>query len=423
MIRQLSTAILAVILAAPLLAQEAAPARFFIEKIEVRNARRVSSDVVIAESRLREGQEYTETDLRDAAARLSRLPFLLSAEFSLERGSERGRHVLVISINETKPFFYRLDIRPIFTDETATHVTETDSISASESEAFLGFRWFVGRRGAVHVGLQYQQDHRSYTEDYGAWAIGYTQYDIFGTRAFATLNLKRTHGSGSSITPQVVVGIPLSANQTVTLAYNDVQIEGEWRELMEERIRDDESQRVGSVTWSYNTTNHPYLPTDGMRLAVTPLMAWRDVAYFVVDYDPKGGIIFVGTRILHRRTVGLDVSAARFWEITDRSSFSAGADAGIAQSDDDVAPVSRKDYNSRYAIVQAGYSYSLWDRARRRTGDSRVEVNLRAAARTTERNPDDFALYRPDPQVIQLSAAWARRSSWGTLRLGAGYAW
>lgn len=422
MIRPLSTAILAVILAAPLLAQEAAPARFFIEKIEVRNARRVSSDVVIAESRLREGQEYTETDLRDAAARLSRLPFLLSAEFSLERGSERGRHVLVIAISETKPFFYRLDLRPIFTSDPLTGFTETDSISASDSEAFLGFRWFVGRRGAVHVGLQYQDDDREYTTDYGAWAVGYTQYDLFGTRAFVTLNLKRTHGGGS-ITPQVVVGIPLSANQTVTLAYNDVEIEGEWRELMGERIRDDESQRVGSVTWSYNTTNHPYLPTDGMRLAVTPIVAWRDDAYFVVDYSPDGQVIFVGSRILHRRTFGLDASADSYWEMTDRTSLSAGADVGIAESDDEITPFSDETYSSRYAILRAGYSYSLWDRARRRNGDSRLEVNVRAAARSTERDPESFALYAPDQDVVQVSASWARRSSWGTLRLGAGYAW
>ena len=88
--------------AAPLFAQDGATTpNFFIEKIEVR------------ETRLREGEEYSEAELRDASARLMRLPFLLSAEFSLEKGSERGRYVLVVTINETKPFFYALDLRPI----------------------------------------------------------------------------------------------------------------------------------------------------------------------------------------------------------------------------------------------------------------------------------------------------------------------
>ncbi|MFP5248118.1 MAG: POTRA domain-containing protein, partial [Thermoanaerobaculia bacterium] len=413
MTRTLPIALIAVLIAVPLLAQDAAPARFFIERIEVRNAKRVSTDVVVAESRLNEGQEYSETDLSDAAARLSRLPFLLSADFSLEKGSERGRHVLVITINETKPFFYRLDIRPIF-DNSFIGVRETDSISASDSEAFLGFRWFVGRRGAIHIGLQYEDDRRTYTEDYGAWAIGYTQYDLFGTNAFATVNLKRTHG-GSGITPQVVIGVPLSANQTVTVGYNDVQIEGEWFEVMGQRLRDDESQRVGSLTWSYNTTNHPFLPTDGTLLSVTPIVAWRDDAYFQYIYDDNGQLTSVHAVILHRRSYGLDASAARYWEVTDRTSLSAGIDAGVAQIDDAAAPVDNS-YDATYVIGRAGYSYSLWDRSRRRNGDSRLEVNLLAAKREDDPRSDHYYLYDFDREVVQLSASWVRRSSWGTVR-------
>src|SRR6185436_10640572 len=97
--------------ALPLAAEEP---RFFIERIEVRNARRVTPDVVIAESRLRAGHEYSEAELRDASTRLERLPFLLSVDFALEKGSERGHHVLVLTINETKPFFFFLDARPFF---------------------------------------------------------------------------------------------------------------------------------------------------------------------------------------------------------------------------------------------------------------------------------------------------------------------
>src|SRR5688572_2495909 len=79
----ITRAFLVLILAVPLFAQEAATTpNFFIETIEVREARRVSPHVVVAESRLREGQEYSEAELRDASARLMRLPFLLSAEFS-----------------------------------------------------------------------------------------------------------------------------------------------------------------------------------------------------------------------------------------------------------------------------------------------------------------------------------------------------
>jgi hypothetical protein len=133
--------------AIPLFGQEAMPPRFFIEKIEVREANRVSPEVVIAESRLREGEDYSESDLRDASARLTRLPFLLSAEFSLEKGSERGRYVLVVTINETKPFFYAFDLRPIFATDNSIEPDYSDRIGVADSAATLGMRWFVGRRG------------------------------------------------------------------------------------------------------------------------------------------------------------------------------------------------------------------------------------------------------------------------------------
>src|SRR5690349_10294787 len=139
--------------AAPLAAQDAVPPRFFIERIEVREARRVSKDVVIAESRLREGQEYSEADLRDASARLGRLPFLLSAEFALEKGAERGRYVLVITINETKPFFFALDGRTFLTRDNHVEPDYNDRIGSDDHFATLGFRWFVGRRGALHTAL------------------------------------------------------------------------------------------------------------------------------------------------------------------------------------------------------------------------------------------------------------------------------
>jgi len=69
----------------------------------VRKASRVSPQIVIAESLLREGAEYSEDDLRAASARLRRLPFLLSADFALEKGSERGRYLLAISVVAVAP--------------------------------------------------------------------------------------------------------------------------------------------------------------------------------------------------------------------------------------------------------------------------------------------------------------------------------
>lgn len=229
MTRTILLILIALALALPGAAQELP--RFLIEKIEVRENARVSTEVIVAESRLREGEEYTEEELSDAANRLNRLPFLLSADFALERGSERGRHVLVITVNETKPFFYLLDIRPILTESDSAGQVDLhfgDRLGGGENEGVLGARWFVGRRGAVHIGLFGRDDNHEFTRDYTAGVVGYTQYDIFGTRAFATINLKTPlldAPTADVISPQLVVGIPVSGNQTVTLTYDETRFD------------------------------------------------------------------------------------------------------------------------------------------------------------------------------------------------------
>jgi hypothetical protein len=148
MVRALLSALVALLIAVPALAQQAT---FFIERIEVRKARRVSTSLIISETLLREGSEVTEEQLAAASARLTRLPFLLSAEFALEKGSDRGRHVLVINVEETKPFFFLVDTRPVLREDRGPSRFEysDDDFGSESKDAALGFRWFVGRRGIL----------------------------------------------------------------------------------------------------------------------------------------------------------------------------------------------------------------------------------------------------------------------------------
>jgi hypothetical protein len=413
---------LAVLLALPLAAQDAAPTRFFIERIEVRDARRVSKDVVIAESRLREGQEYSEADLRDASARLSRLPFLLSADFALEKGSERGRYLLVVSINETKPFFYALDLRPIFGDNRV-EPDYSDRIGVADNSGTLGFRWFIGRRGALHTAIVTSDYNRNFARDYAAIVVGYTQYDLFNTRAFATLNLKHVLAEGSNtIAPQLVVGVPLSANQTLTLELDETSFGDDTREILDQAFDTNRGQRVVGATWSYNTTNRPFLPTRGTLLSVRPRFSWSDAATyaFVVDQHPDGSPVewlSVRSDTVHSEAREVSIYAARYWELSERSSVSGGLQGTLTDFRLDSEVLGLTANRTLRGALTAGYSYSLWDAARTKNGDSRIELNLRVGSRSIDY--DDF--YRSEQQ--QLSASWVRRSSWGTLRLGAGYAW
>jgi hypothetical protein len=107
----------------------------------------------------------------------------------------------------------------------------------------------------------------------------------------------------------------------------------------------------------------------------------------------------------------------RYFELTDRSSVSGGLETSWTQYTLESDIRGRESDHVLQGVITASYSYSLWDLARSKNGDSRLELNLRIGTRDI--NYGDF--YRAEQQ--QLTASWARRSSWGVLRLGAGYAW
>lgn len=407
--------------AAPLVAQDAVPPRFFIERIEVREAERVSPEVVVAESRLRDGHEYSEADLRDAAARLSRLPFLLSAEFSLEKGSERGHYLLVITINETKGFFYALDYRPILTNDHTVEVDYSDRIGQSETSGTLGVRWFLGRRGALHVAFISSEYDREFARNFVAIAVGYTQYDLFGTRAFATLSLKQLLGEDSTgLSPQLVIGIPLSANQTLTVELDETTFGRDVLTIFDEPIETSRGQRIVGATWSYNTTNRPFLPTRGTLLSLQPRISWSDAAtYIFVPEDigePYPGLGVVSDSV-HTRSYQIRANAAQHWELSERTSVSAGIETAWTDYEADSRVLGITEDKVLRAVVMGGYSYSLWSAEQMRNGDSRLEFNVRIGNRSIRY----YDIGEVDQQ--QVSASWVRRSSWGTLRFGVGFAW
>jgi hypothetical protein len=410
-------------------AQDAVPAQFLIERIEVREAKRVTRDVIVAESRLREGEAYSETELSDAAARLSRLPFLLSADFALEKGSERGRHVLVITVAETKPFFYLLDIRPILSERSTEGQLDLDFSDriGGDQEGVVGARWFVGRRGAFHAGLFTRNDRHEFTQDYTAAVIGYTQYDVLGTRAFATITLKRPlldAPVSDEISPQLVVGIPVSMKQTVTLTYDETRFEGDIRVVEGSSFQRTSGERLVSARWSYNTTNHPFLPTRGTVVSVTPVVAWRDrVSLGLVEVTPDDRPVF-GPVSFHTNSFGVSVDMARYFELSEQSSVSVGAEAGWGQIDERNSGITIPTVrNPTFAAAQVGYSHSLWTREQQKRGDSRFEYQLGYITRDRDfEQPFAFTL-NDEYDELQASFAWVRRSSFGTIRLGVGYGW
>ena len=373
-----SVVLLLLLACAPLLRGEE---RFLIERIDVRNLVHASADVIRAETRLREGESYAETDLRAASDRVRRLPFVLDVTFSLERGTVRDAYVLVITVSETRPLFFRYDMVPFY---------ETGNVLVGvNNDALLGVRWFSGSRGVFHVASIVHQSDRPFESSYISVQGGYTRYGLFHDRAFATLTidnfkLTKPHGKGGTV-PGALIGISLTPNQTLTISYHGVDAGTENRR----------AERFFESRLAYNTTNHPDFPSQGSLVSIAPVFGWIDL----VDRSHTA---------VHDFDAALDAHAARYWTLADGLTGAAIVDGGLLHVDQEAA--GHRTFDFGYGTVALQVSRTIGD-------DRRLELTLRGVSRHHAVAPQ-----LPDG-TRQVSIAWVRRSSWGVLRLGVGYLW
>ena len=262
------------------------PVRFLIESITIEGARYSSPRILIAESRLTEGHSYSEAELRDAMFRIKRLPFVLHTDFRLAKGTERGKFVLVIAIEETKPLFVQFDSihnaidtmeldQPFHLDHPTFHKS---LLRISNDYYTLGGRWFVGAKGVITAATDQSRCH--YNGLCGVrqpgYSLGYTQYDLFGSRAsiaavvqyreasmdlpsYVPGNGRRTLSFGDHLTYQLTGAVPLFGNNAARATLSrQVEIANTDRQHFDQ----------GELAWLYDTTDDPLFPHRGDRKSV-----------------------------------------------------------------------------------------------------------------------------------------------------------
>lgn len=417
--RRIATIIILLFAARALLAADESP-RFFIERIDVRNTRHASPAIIRAETRLQEGRDYTEADLRDASDRVARLPFVLDAQYSLEKGSRRDAYVFVIAVTETRPFFYDVDLRPYFGD---IYGDETGDL-------VIGGRMFAGSRGVFHAAVgsmnigERDRDLANFNGgDIRTLQAGYTQYDILGSRAFASISIARQFGfptGGTSPTVAVVAGIPLTPNQTVSLTAGRSDAVTGWFRTNGRKIPRDAVSDLELVSWSYNTTNSPFRPTRGELLTLGAQRTRNDVRRGYGS-DPDGHS--------HTNATLFVASYEKYWELSEKNSIALLGRAELGRESFDYHYIllsnvydgrgtRRSDFES--AIVNLSHSF-FDSRKARSVGDSWVDLGIGLRHRR-----DPFHYIGRDDQIHTgpvASASWSRRTSWGRVRLGAVYSW
>ena len=401
-----------VVLALSFVAGVSAQERFTIERVEIRNAQQISARVLAAETLLREGSEVSEDDVRAAVRRLTRLPFVFAADYTLENGSDQSRRIVAISVRENHRYWFFVDGR------FAQEYEPVDALdydfpdpTADWKHAAAGARWLFGDGGVAHFGMTVLRSRHLFRKNYSAYELGYTRHRILGTPLFATVIVRTPVDSVEerTFTPEVVVGFPLSATQTVKLEYEDTSFRNQTVEVGGTKFRRLQAERHLAASWTFDTTDEPFVPMRGSFVKVEPFVWTGDRASF--SGRPGG---FVSTAD-HSTETGVDLAAEQHWRVSEVSSVFAGVLAGWSTIDFRPSPSTLpvdEELRASFEVIEGGYARKIWR--------SHVEVSGRVVLNQVS-DDDDESLARLTETSYEVSAAWTRRSPRYTLRLGFAY--
>jgi hypothetical protein len=384
--------------------------RFAIEKITFAGAGARAGEILLAESRLRPGSTYTESDLRDAMARMERLPFVLQADFRLEKGSERGRYVLAVTVVETLPVFVSFSSLQHWVDTIrveAIHASAPDEAPeieyrnriehGGEDRGTVGGRWFFGAKGVAHAAVDYSSCGACPSR-FPRVSAGYTRYGLLGSNA--TLSVVAQYRNTSFALPasftgeteasfsdrlayQVTAAVPLFRNEAVRATlyrqndpFSYLVREGTGSVVRVERFDYD----TAALSWLHDTTNDPLFPTRGTSLRVSA--------------ESRDRIRLREGRPARDRDRDWSAAASRHWELTPVHSLFAAAE---------LQTLNGRAY--RESRAGAGYAATLGN------GDLRFETRAERV----------FSDYGTASAYGRARAGLSLRGRWGIVALAVEY--
>ncbi|HYU34853.1 MAG TPA: hypothetical protein VEW48_22105 [Thermoanaerobaculia bacterium] len=431
-------------------AQEEAP-RFLLERITVEGPREAAGRIIKAETLLKEGATYTETELAQAVARVHRLPFVLDAQFSLRKGSTRGAYELLVEVTEARRFLFEHTVglytlaEPLNLDKT---MGEAHSWSVT-LPGLVGYRQFIGRSGVVFAALDSTEGVQ----------VGFTRYDLFGRGIVASAGysgLPPNFCCTSEVLPygldptfvfwdwrnsarrlSAEVGVPLSAKDAIRFDWSRRDGEGSSRHEVLARFRAsgsfldlandvDATLDRAELKWVRDTSDDPVVPSRGVTLSGG--LEWSSFETgplrHIVAVD--GDLIEETMRAQRSQEIAAVVSAARHWPITPRQTVSSLGRLSFGRAYLHNLPTAEGASLDKDVDVFGG-SLGLQHRVRLKQsrghggfGDTYLENRIELGIEST--SPDLHLSQTPNPlERLELSTALVFRSVWGRLRLMVSY--
>jgi hypothetical protein len=315
------------------------PASFLIEKIVVSGVRHGSEGIVASETLLRAGGTYTEPQLRDALQRVERLPFVVMADFSLRRGSERGRFELLVKVVETKPLFFGGTLGP----EVRSFQRDGSVSWGVLARPDLGWHSFFGQSSELSLtagGIGTLTDGYSFA-DMGVIEIAYRHHNLFGRHIVGSLFAGIEDFGGLYVGAEM--GVPLTATSVITLSLrrwtsdSDDLGHGEW--LYEVS---GQSQYL-SLSFRRDTTDDPFAPRRGGRLELSGGFGTgsSDAISNQDPWNPSWNTEAPPERWTESRddrVGGGEISARHYWPLTSRLAIGLNArlTGGLSRLEGDV---------------------------------------------------------------------------------------
>ena len=399
----------ALFLAPAVWAQGPAPASFLLETISVAGEETVSPELLISESLLEEGETYTEAQLRHAVHRINRLPFILEASFSLEKGSERDLYELVITVKETRRWFFGAEFLQIhFADESP------DEDELEVENLLAGRRFFLGKHGVAFIALGSEDEFSS---------VGYTHYDLFGRGIVLDLSYSLDSWSSDRTNHRAALrlGVPLRTNQS--LLFSTVYDRRESSSVfggpggIPVTSRSSRTDFLDlSLAWSYNSLDDPVLPTEGFLAEGGLLYNDTSSESRFRDESTEPPAVFDSTNGID--TYGVQLQARKYWPVTSRQSLWLGGlvFTGVRQDDSlfvfDPSPTAGNDRDLVSYEARLGYDFFLlrqrdWDQWRELRWETTAE------ARFFHQSPG----VEDEPYFTTIGTGLAYRNAWGVFRL------
>jgi outer membrane protein assembly factor BamA len=385
---------------APLAAASQDSPRFLIGTIVVQGVTQAAGRQIVAEeSLLKPGQTYTEQELRQAVYRVRRLPFVVTAEYSLREGSAGGSYELVLDIEEEAPVSLSADASVYRAQQVDFNTWRNKATTTWQRDATLGGRAFAGSQGLVYGSVE-KAEHQDGVFVQG----GYTRYGLLGAGSFAGGEIDSVQGDhGKNDQDRIFLsgGIPLSAAQSLRAALGWQR--SKYSPFFEGTYAD--IARFVNVDWGYDTTDDPLFPRSGSSASFS-VAYQRDASH---QHESVPGFEFDARITVDSFDVG--VGGRHYWPLTARQSLEL--EAFYNRQSTIYTRGFGAGYDSWQGTLVVGHSMRLMGfEPGRRFGDLHFE-NVIVARYYDDNGP--FSV-RPSESADFVSSL-AYRTRWGVLRL------